>query len=57
MAEEPIQSNTSGDESLKVMREAKRFYARVSRKHSKTMKFELEKRRKGGGEEIVRKMD
>lgn len=57
MAEKPIQSNASGDESLKVMREAKRFYARVSRKHSKTMKFELEKRRKGGGEEIVRKMD
>lgn len=40
------------------MREAKRFYARVSRKHSKTMKFhELEKREKGGGEELVRTMD
>lgn len=39
------------------MREAKRFYARVSRKHSKTMKFELEKRGKGGGAELVRKMD
>lgn len=41
----------SSDESLKIMREVKRFYARVSRKHSKTMKFELEKG------EIVRKMD
>lgn len=57
MEQKPIQSNTSADESLKVMREAKRFYARVSRKHSKTMKFELEKRGKGGGEELVRKMD